>query len=161
KGGVMCPSYRATREEQHSTRGRARLLWEMTAGALREDGFKSEAVHEALSLCLSCKACKSECPVQVDIAQYKAEFLAQHYKGRLRPLHHYLFGYADRLATWGSMAPRLTNVLLTGAAIGGLAKRIAGVAAERELPRLAKRSYQKQRAAARRTGGAGSTAGAE
>ena len=67
-GGVMCPSYRATGDEQHSTRGRARLLWEMLAGALRKEGFQSEAVHQALDLCLSCKACKSECPVQVDIA---------------------------------------------------------------------------------------------
>src|SRR6185437_5369976 len=158
KGGVMCPSYRATREEQHSTRGRARLLWEMMAGALREEGFKSEAVHDALSLCLSCKACKSECPVQVDIAQYKAEFLAQHYKGRLRPLHHYLFGFADRLAKWGSIAPGLTNALLTGPAIGGLAKRIAGVAPERDLPRLAKRNYQKEWMAARRRGKARSAA---
>ena len=94
----MCPSYRATGEEQHSTRGRARLLWEMLAGALREEGFQSEAVHEALDLCLSCKACKSECPVQVDMAAYKSEFLAQRYKGRLHPLHHYIFGFADRLA---------------------------------------------------------------
>jgi NAD-dependent dihydropyrimidine dehydrogenase PreA subunit len=77
--GVMCPSYRATGEEKHSTRGRAHLLWEMLAGSLRPEGFKSEAVHEALDLCLSCKACKSECPVQVDMAAYKAEFLAQHY----------------------------------------------------------------------------------
>jgi Fe-S oxidoreductase len=81
-GGVMCPSYRATGEEQHSTRGRARLLWEMLAGALRKEGFQSEAVHEALDLCLSCKACKTECPVQVDMAQYKSEFLAQKYKGK-------------------------------------------------------------------------------
>ena len=71
EGGVMCPSYRATGEEQHSTRGRAHLLWEMLAGALREEGFQSEAVHEALDLCLSCKACKTECPVQVDMAAYK------------------------------------------------------------------------------------------
>ena len=105
-GGVMCPSYRATGEEKHSTRGRAQLLWEMLAGALRSEGFQSEAVHEALSLCLSCKACKSECPVQVDMAQYKAEFLAQHYKGRLHPLHHYVFGFADKLARWGSLTPR-------------------------------------------------------
>ena len=82
----MCPSYRATGDEQHSTRGRARLLWEMLAGDLRQEGFQSEAVHEALDLCLSCKACKTECPVQVDMAAYKAEFLAQHYKGRLHPL---------------------------------------------------------------------------
>ena len=144
KGGVMCPSYRATGEERHSTRGRARLLWEMMAGALRDEGFKSEAVDEALSLCLSCKACKTECPVQVDMAQYKAEFLAQHYRGRLHPLHHYAFAFADRLAHWGSLAPALTNALLTGPVTGALAKRIAGVAAERQLPRLAGRSYQKE-----------------
>ena len=161
KAGVMCPSYRATRDEQHSTRGRARLLWEMTAGALREEGFRSEAVHEALSLCLSCKACKSECPVQVDIAQYKAEFLAHHYKGRLRPLHHYVFGFADRLAKWGSMAPRLTNAMLTGPVTGALAKSIAGVAAERDLPRLARRNYQKERMAALGGIGTGSAAGGE
>lgn len=144
KGGVMCPSYRATREEKHSTRGRARLLWEMTAGALREEGFKSEAVHDALSLCLSCKACKTECPVQVDIAAYKAEFLAQHYKGRMHPLHHYMFGFADRLAKWGSATPGLTNAMLTGPVTGALVKRIAGIAVEREMPRLAKQSFQKQ-----------------
>ena len=101
-GGVMCPSYRATGEEQHSTRGRARLLWEMLAGALRRRRLPEQAVHEALDLCLSCKACKTECPVQVDMAAYKSEFLAQHYKGRLHPLHHYIFGFADKLARWGS-----------------------------------------------------------
>ena len=104
-GGVMCPSYRATGEEKHSTRGRAHLLWEMLAGSLRAEGFQSEAVHEALDLCLSCKACKTECPVQVDMAAYKAEFLAQHYKGRLHPLRHYMFGFADKLARFGSIAP--------------------------------------------------------
>ena len=81
----MCPSYRATGDEKHSTRGRAHLLWEMLAGSLHAEGFQSEAVHEALDLCLSCKACKTECPVQVDMAAYKSEFLAQHYKGRLHP----------------------------------------------------------------------------
>ncbi len=141
KGGVMCPSYRATGEEQHSTRGRAHLLWEMMAGALRSEGFRSEAVHEALDLCLSCKACKSECPVQVDMAQYKAEFLAQHYKGRLHPLQHYVFGFADKMARLGSVAPALTNALLTGPLTGSLIKRLAGVAQERELPCLAAQSF--------------------
>ena len=148
QGGVMCPSYRATREEQHSTRGRARLLWEMLAGALREEGFRSRAVHEALDLCLSCKACKSECPVQVDMAAYKSEFLAQRYKGRLHPLRHYIFGFADRLARCGSLAPSLTNAILTGSMTSPLVKRIAGVARERQLPRLAPKSYQKARATA-------------
>jgi FAD/FMN-containing dehydrogenase/Fe-S oxidoreductase len=149
KGGVMCPSYRATGEEQHSTRGRAHLLWEMLAGSLREEGFKSEAVHEALDLCLSCKACKSECPVQVDMAAYKSEFLAQHYKGRLHPLGHYIFGFADQLARYGSIAPALTNALLTGPLTGPLIKRIAGIARERRLPKLAAKSYQKSRSAPR------------
>ena len=100
-GGVMCPSYRATGDEQHSTRGRARLLWEMLAGDLRSEGFQSKAVHEALDLCLSCKACKTECPVQVDMAAYKAEFLAHHYKGRLHPLHHYIFGLRRQAGALG------------------------------------------------------------
>jgi FAD/FMN-containing dehydrogenase/Fe-S oxidoreductase len=141
-GGVMCPSYRGTGDEQHSTRGRARLLWEMLAGSLRDEGFQSQAVHEALDLCLSCKACKSECPVQVDMARYKSEFLAQHYKDRLHPLPHYVFGFADRLARYGSLAPSLTNALLTGSLTGPLIKRIAGIAAARRLPRLAAKSYQ-------------------
>jgi len=144
-GGVMCPSYRATGEEQHSTRGRARLLWEMLAGALRAEGFQSQAVHAALDLCLSCKACKTECPVQVDMAAYKAEFLAQHYKGRMHPLHHYLFGFADRLARLGSRAPALTNALLTGPITSMLIKNIAGIAQERQLPRLAPQSFQEER----------------
>ena len=141
EGGVMCPSYRATGDEQHSTRGRARLLWEMLSGELRSEGFQSSVVHEALDLCLSCKACKTECPVQVDMAQYKSEFLAQHYKGRPRPLHHTVFGFADRLAKWGSVAPALTNAILTGPLTSPLIKRIVGIAPQRELPKLARKPY--------------------
>jgi Fe-S oxidoreductase/FAD/FMN-containing dehydrogenase len=154
-GGVMCPSYRATGEEMHSTRGRAHLLWEMLAGDLRGEGFESATVEEALSLCLSCKACKTECPVQVDMAQYKAEFLAQRYDGRLHPFKHYVFGFADKLARWGSLMPRLINAILTGALTGPLIKRIAGVARERELPKLASKPYTRSRAArkAQSTGG--------
>ncbi len=130
----MCPSYRATGEEQHSTRGRAHLLvGDARRSDLRKEGFQSEAVHEALDLCLSCKACKTECPVQVDMAAYKAEFLAQHYKGRLHPLQHYIFGFADKLARWGSLTPALTNAILTGPLTSPLIKHIAGVAQEREL----------------------------
>jgi FAD/FMN-containing dehydrogenase/Fe-S oxidoreductase len=149
QGGVMCPSYRATGEEQHSTRGRAHLLWEILGGSLRDEGFQSNAVHEALDLCLSCKACKSECPVQVDMAAYKAEFLAQRYKGRLHPAHHYMFGFADRLARYGSLAPALTNAILSGPLTSALIKRLAGIAHERQLPRLAGKSFQKMRLAAK------------
>jgi FAD/FMN-containing dehydrogenase/Fe-S oxidoreductase len=149
--GVMCPSYRATGEEQHSTRGRARLLWEMLAGALRKEGFQSKAVHEALDLCLSCKACKTECPVSVDMTAYKSEYLAQRYKHRPHPLHHYIFGFADVMARLGSITPALTNAVLTGRFTSPLIKRIVGVAQERQLPRLAGKSYKKARLASNET----------
>jgi FAD/FMN-containing dehydrogenase/Fe-S oxidoreductase len=145
EGGVMCPSYRATGDEQHSTRGRARLLWEMLSGDLRGEGFESDTVHEALDLCLSCKACKTECPVQVDMAAYKSEFLAQRYKGKLHPLRHYVFGFADKLAKWGSITPGLTNAILNGPLTSPLIKRIVGIAKERELPRLAAQPYTNAR----------------
>jgi Fe-S oxidoreductase/FAD/FMN-containing dehydrogenase len=145
EGGVMCPSYRATRDEQHSTRGRARLLWEMLAGALRSEGFQSQAVHKALDLCLSCKACKTECPVAVDMATYKAEFLAQKYKRRLHPLHHYVFGYADKLARLGALTPALTNAVLGGSLTSPLVKHILGVAQKRTMPRLADHSFLQSR----------------
>ncbi|MGH9562151.1 MAG: FAD-binding and (Fe-S)-binding domain-containing protein, partial [Terracidiphilus sp.] len=154
-GGVMCPSYRATGEEQHSTRGRAHLLWEMLSGALRHEGFQSRAVHEALDLCLSCKACKSECPVQVDMAAYKSEFLAQHYKHRLRPLQHYIFGFADRLARYGSLTPAITNAILNGPLTSSMVKWIAGVAPQRQLPRLAPKTFQKSRRPNRKMGAPG------
>ena len=144
-GGVMCPSYRATGDELHSTRGRARLLWEMLAGALQKEGFRSKAVFEALDLCLSCKACKTECPIQVDMTAYKAEFLAQHYKGRLHPVQHYLFGFADKLARMGSLTPALTNAILTSSLTSPLVKRLAGIARERQLPELAAKSFVKGR----------------
>jgi FAD/FMN-containing dehydrogenase/Fe-S oxidoreductase len=150
-GGVMCPSYRATGEEKHSTRGRARLLWEMLSGALRKEGFQSEAVREALDLCLSCKACKSECPVQVDVAAWKSEFLAQHYKSRLHPLHHYIFGFADKLARMGAITPALTNAVLSGPITSPLIKHIVGIAMERKMPRLASKSYQRTRGQASET----------
>jgi FAD/FMN-containing dehydrogenase/Fe-S oxidoreductase len=150
QGGVMCPSYRATGEEQHSTRGRAHLLWEMLEGSLRDEGFQSKAVRDALDLCLSCKACKTECPVQVDMAAYKSEFLAQHYKGRFHPLHHYVFGFADKMARLGSLTPNLTNAILTGPFTSPLIKQMVGIAKERELPKLAPLSYLKSRAAHRK-----------
>jgi FAD/FMN-containing dehydrogenase/Fe-S oxidoreductase len=146
-GGVMCPSYRATGEEQHSTRGRARLLWEMLAGALQKEGFQSESVHEALDLCLSCKACKTECPVAVDMTQYKSEFLAQKYKGKLHPLHHYVFGFADKMARLGSLTPAITNLMLGSRITSPLIKHIVGVAQERKMPMLATKSYRQTRPA--------------
>ena len=92
----MCPSFRVTREEEHSTRGRAHLLWEMTNGGVVRNQWRDTHVKSALDLCLSCKGCKSDCPVNVDVATYKAEFLSHHYDGRSRPLNHYAFGQIDR-----------------------------------------------------------------
>ena len=135
--GIMCPSYKATREEKHSTRGRARLLFEALNGEVLKGGWKEPAVKEALDLCLSCKGCKSECPVNVDMATYKAEFLAHYYEGRPRPAAAYAFGLVDRWCRLASRAPNLANALadLT------LVKRAVGIAPKRTLPKLARQPF--------------------
>ncbi|RMB83283.1 FAD-binding and (Fe-S)-binding domain-containing protein [Streptomyces shenzhenensis] len=140
---VMCPSFRATGEEAHSTRGRARLLHEMLAGELVTDGWRSTEVRDALDLCLSCKGCRSDCPVEVDMATYKAEFLHHHYAGRRRPAAHYTMG---RLPVWLRWVARTrtaaaVNALAAVRPLARLAKRAAGVAPERELPRLAGETF--------------------
>ncbi|MFI6694462.1 FAD-binding and (Fe-S)-binding domain-containing protein [Streptomyces sp. NPDC050433] len=135
--GVMCPSYRATGDEQHSTRGRARLLHEMLAGEVVTDGWRSTEVKDALDLCLSCKGCRSDCPVGVDMATYKAEFLHHHYAGRRRPAAHYAMG---RLPRWLRAAASFARVLNAAVRLPGaaaLAKRMGGIAPERSIPRLA------------------------
>ncbi|MFE7973653.1 FAD-binding and (Fe-S)-binding domain-containing protein [Streptomyces shenzhenensis] len=140
---VMCPSFRATGEEAHSTRGRARLLHEMLAGELVTDGWRSTEVRDALDLCLSCKGCRSDCPVEVDMATYKAEFLHHHYAGRRRPAAHYTMG---RLPVWLRWVARTrtaaaVNALAAVRPLARLAKRVAGIAPERELPRLAGETF--------------------
>ncbi|UIX33138.1 FAD-binding and (Fe-S)-binding domain-containing protein [Streptomyces sp. GQFP] len=136
---VMCPSFRVTGEEAHSTRGRARLLHEMLAGEVITDGWRSEEVRDALDLCLSCKGCRSDCPVEVDMATYKAEFLHHHWSGRLRPAAHYTMGW---LPVWlGAVArtrtARLVNSLAGVGLLAALAKRLGGIAPEREIPEVA------------------------
>ncbi|MDX3854647.1 FAD-binding and (Fe-S)-binding domain-containing protein [Streptomyces sp. AK02-01A] len=138
---VMCPSYRATGEEQHSTRGRARLLHEMLAGEIVTDGWRSAEVKDALDLCLSCKGCRGDCPVGVDMATYKAEFLHHHYAGRLRPAEHYAMGW---LPVWLRAAAPFAGVLNAAARLkpsAALAKRLAGIAPERTIPRLAPETF--------------------
>ena len=140
-GGVMCPSFRATGEEQHSTRGRARLLFEMANGQVIEGGWRAPEVAAALDLCLSCKGCKSDCPVGVDMAAYKTEYLAQRYRWRLRPASHYSMG---ALPFWlwlvGWLPPRLVDGLNAAARspLAGVVKRLGGVAPERAIPPLAR-----------------------
>ena len=144
QGGVMCPSYRATGEEEHSTRGRARLLFEMLNGHADSpitDGWRSTAVRDALDLCLACKGCRSDCPVHVDMATYKVEFLHHHYAGRLRPTAHYALGWLPLWAKLSSVAPRAVNAVTHAPGIAAIGKRLAGIAPERDAPPFARESF--------------------
>ena len=141
-GGVMCPSYQATREERHSTRGRARVLQEMVNGSLVSGGWRAAQVHEALDLCLACKGCASDCPTGVDMASYKAEVLHQSYRRRLRPRSHYTLGWLPRWARLAGRAPRLTNAVLRSPTLGRLARRVAGVDPRRALPQFAEQTFR-------------------
>ncbi|MCW5604159.1 MAG: FAD-binding oxidoreductase [Burkholderiales bacterium] len=143
EGGVMCPSYRATREERHSTRGRARLLGEMLRGEIIRDGWQSDEVREALELCLACKGCRNDCPTHTDMASYKAEFMHHHYRGRLRPRQAYTMGWIHRWARMASIAPRLVNLLTHTPGLSALLKFAGGVAQRREIPKFARRSFRK------------------
>ncbi len=143
EGAVMCPSYMVTHEEKHSTRGRSRLLFEMLQGDVITDGWKSEPVKEALDLCLACKGCKSDCPVDVDMATYKAEFFSHYYKGRLRPKHAYAFGMIYWVAKLGSAMPNLTNWVTHASVLKDVAKYFAGMSKEREIPSFAKQTFRK------------------
>ncbi len=141
-GGVMCPSYRATREERFSTRGRARLLAEMLRGEIIHDGWRNEEVREALDLCLACKGCKSDCPTHTDMASYKAEFMHHHYLGRLRPVQAYTMGLINRWSRIASVAPRLVNLLTRTPGLANLIKFAGGVAQKREIPKFARRTFR-------------------
>ena len=136
EGGTMCPSFQVTREEKHTTRGRAHLLFEMVRGEVITDLWRSEEVKEALDLCLACKGCKGDCPVGVDVATYKAEFLSHYYERRLRPRAAYALGLFTTWARLASHAPGLANALAPAA------KRLAGLAPERPVPRLARQTFR-------------------
>jgi FAD/FMN-containing dehydrogenase/Fe-S oxidoreductase len=142
EGGVMCPSWRATHDEEHSTRGRAHLLWEMTQGEVIRDGWRSEEVKHSLDLCLACKGCKSDCPVSVDVATYKAEFLSHYYEGRLRPLNAYAFGNIDFWASLASKAPGLVNLTTQLPFLSDIAKKIGGIPAQRRIPPFAPQTFK-------------------
>jgi FAD/FMN-containing dehydrogenase/Fe-S oxidoreductase len=140
-GEVMCPSYEVTREEEHSPRGRSRLLFEMVRGEVIPDGWRSTEVRDALDLCLACKGCKVDCPVGVDVATYKAEFLSHHYRHRLRPMAHYSMGWLPLSAQVASRAPKLVNAATRAPVLSSLLKRAGGIAADRELPRFAEQTF--------------------
>jgi FAD/FMN-containing dehydrogenase/Fe-S oxidoreductase len=141
-GQVMCPSYQVTREEKDSTRGRAHLLFEMLNGEILTDGWRDEAVKDSLDLCLACKGCKGDCPVHVDMATYKAEFLSHYYEGRLRPRYAYAMGLVDvwsRLASW---APGLANFFSQTPGLSALAKLAGGISQHRHMPPFARETFK-------------------
>lgn len=137
----MCPTYPVTLEEKHTTRGRARAFFEMMRGDFVTDGWKSREVKETLELCISCKGCKSECPVNVDMATYKAEFLSHYYKGRLRPRHHFAMGLIDWWARLAQSAPGLVNFTSSTPPFSTVAKAAAGIAQQRPLPQFARQTF--------------------
>ncbi|HEY7299537.1 MAG TPA: FAD-linked oxidase C-terminal domain-containing protein [Xanthobacteraceae bacterium] len=141
-GQVMCPSFQATREEMHSTRGRAHLLFEMMRGDPLDRGWREKSVHEALDLCLQCKGCKHDCPVSVDMATYKAEFLAHYYAGRLRPAAAYSMGLVFAWARLAACAPGLANFVLEAPILGPALRRVAGFAPQRDPPTFAPQTFQ-------------------
>jgi FAD/FMN-containing dehydrogenase/Fe-S oxidoreductase len=142
ENGTMCPSYMATREEKHSTRGRARLLWEMLNGHLRGNGWRDKNVFAALDLCLACKGCKADCPVNVDMATYKAEFLSHYYDKRIRPIHAYAFGLIHVWARLAQIAPRFVNLINHAPIMGDVLKALIGVAEKRQLPQFAPENFK-------------------
>jgi FAD/FMN-containing dehydrogenase/Fe-S oxidoreductase len=141
--GTMCPSYMATLEEEHSTRGRAHMLFEMLQGEAIQAGWQSEPVKQAMELCLACKACKSECPANVDMATYKAEFLSHYYEGKWRPLRHYMFGMINQWARIGSTAPVLANRVNGPGVLGHVMRNVLDFAPDRTMPLLAMTSFRR------------------
>jgi Fe-S oxidoreductase len=142
-GGTMCPSYMATREEEHSTRGRAHMLFELLQGEVLRDGWEDEHVKASLDLCLSCKACKSECPANVDIATYKAEFLSHYYESKRRPARAHIFGKINQWARLASEVPGVANFLGRAPGFRHLLGLILGLAPQRQLPQFARTNFRR------------------
>lgn len=140
-GGFMCPSYLATKDETHVTRGRARVLQEITQNTGKDTDWASPIVKESLDLCLSCKACASDCPAEVDMAKYKSEVLYQQYKGKLRPRSHYILGQLPKWAALARFSPRAVNALSQSALGSSIIRTVGGMDSRRALPRFASKSF--------------------
>ncbi|HTV08028.1 MAG TPA: FAD-linked oxidase C-terminal domain-containing protein [Candidatus Aquilonibacter sp.] len=141
-GATMCPSFQVTREEQHSTRGRARMLFEMLRGDVIDDGWRDPHIKEALDLCLACKGCKGDCPVSVDVATYKAEFLAHYYEGQTRPAAAYSMGLIDKWAQIASHTPALANLATQTPGFAAIARKLGGITPHRALPPLPPETFK-------------------
>jgi len=144
EGGLMCPSYVATRDEKDSTRGRAHLLFEMLQGDVIKDGWKNEAVKESLDLCLACKGCKSDCPTNVDMASYKAEFLSHYYEGHLRPRRAVAFAFIFKWLRFTTFAPWLVNFFTQTWGLRHVLLALAGASLRRRIPRLSPKPFRAQ-----------------
>jgi Fe-S oxidoreductase len=131
-----------THEERHTTRGRAHHLWEMLHGGVITNGWRDENVKESLDLCLSCKGCKGDCPVNVDMATYKAEFLSHYWEGRLRPRYAYAFGWIDKWARLASAAPGFANLFTQMPGVNAIAKLAAGMPQQRKIPAFAAQTFK-------------------
>ncbi len=142
--GTMCPSFMATREEAHSTRGRANALRLAMSGELREAGLGEEGVHSVLDLCLECRACKAECPVGVDVARFKSEFLADYWRRRGTPLRARVLGNVHRIAAWGSALAPVSNVLARSAVARWINDAVLGIDKRRRPPRWSRRTFERQ-----------------
>ncbi len=141
--GSMCPSYMVTLEEEHSTRGRAHMLFELLQGEIVRGGWQDEQVKKALDLCLACKACKTECPANVDIATYKAEFLSHFYETNRRPLFAHAFGRIDKWLRLASLAPGVANFLTHAPGFSHIMRSALHLAPQRKIPRLARVSFRR------------------
>lgn len=142
EAGTMCPSFQVTREEQHSTRGRARMLFEMLRGEVIDDGWRDPHIKDALDLCLACKGCKGECPVSVDVATYKAEFLAHYYEGRTRPAAAYAMGFIDKWAQLASATPALANLATQAPGFASVVRMLGGITPHRKLPAFPTQTFK-------------------
>jgi len=139
---TMCPSFMVTHEERHTTRGRAHHLWEMLHGDVITQGWRDDNVKEALDLCLACKGCKGDCPVNVDMATYKAEFLSHYWEGRVRPRQAYAFGLIDQWSRAASLWPGLVNLVTQTPGLSHAAKLLAGMPMQRQIPEFAPQTFR-------------------
>jgi FAD/FMN-containing dehydrogenase/Fe-S oxidoreductase len=140
--GTMCPSFMVTREEADTTRGRAHLLFEMLQGNPLKEGWRNEAVREALDLCLACKGCKGDCPVNVDMATYKAEFLSHYYDGKPRPITGYSMGLIYWWSRLAALAPEVANFFTQAPLLSSIVKAMGGIAPQRKMPAFAPQTFK-------------------
>ncbi|MGH9374101.1 MAG: FAD-binding and (Fe-S)-binding domain-containing protein [Vicinamibacterales bacterium] len=157
--GTMCPSYMATREEAHSTRGRANVLRLAMAGQIGEAGLGDEGVREVLDLCLECRACKAECPVGVDVARFKSEFLADYWRRHGTSVRAHVLGHIHRLSAWGSALAPLSSSIVRSAPVRWLNERMLGLDRRRMPPAWTSKTFARQFRQARRRKGSADSAG--